>query len=127
MMKTASLPPGMAARDRNTRSNESRLDAILNTLEGSRKTKKRNNKNNNLENDDEHDSTCTDEDRMSENSFAYNKSGSGVADGKASKHKAIQFQPYNSSRLFQKTLADGVFESTSNDNHASRLRVQAAK
>jgi hypothetical protein len=117
-MKTASLPPGMAARDKYRRSHELRLESILHKLgDSSRKGKKKTRNASSQSGDD--DSTCTDEERLSEKSIASNKAGERV---KYPKEKGSNF-----SRFIKNHAADAVFESTSNDNHASRLRVEAAR
>lgn len=120
----------MAARDKRTKLSNAKLDALIQDYQNSyNSSKDKNNKNRDREQSTDEDNTFTDEDRLSEDSFRYvdgtpnNTCNSG--DGSADTRKKKNFTPYGKSR--HSSAASGIFECTSNDNLASRLRIQSTR
>ncbi|OXA59477.1 hypothetical protein Fcan01_05182 [Folsomia candida] len=133
LLKNAALPPSMAARDKRTKISNTKLDTIIQEYQNScNSTRDKNNKNRDKEQStdldgDNDNNTFTDEDRLSEDSFRY-------VDGtpnnispvtSAISRKRGNFTPFGKSR--HSSAASGIFECTSNDNVASRLRIQETR
>jgi hypothetical protein len=119
----------MAARDKRVKLCNAKLDSIIQEFQNSLKEKSSNRYQDREQSTDfdVEDNTFTDEDRLSEDSFRYlnspppyRKSGNI-----SSKNSAKNFTPFGKSR--HSSAASGVFECTSNDNLASRLRIQATR
>lgn len=130
LMKMASLPPGMAARDRNRvkpHTTES-LGTLLQKNVGKQARKERNIP------DSDATSTCTDEDFVFDKSEVSDRSDPGNDDIRSWEKSKSQNSKRNH-KSFLSGLANGmknsyslaVFESTSNDNIASKLRIAAVR
>ncbi|CAG7716244.1 unnamed protein product [Allacma fusca] len=125
LMKSASLPPSMAARDRRTKANMTRLDELLcrfNSGSDSLGFMRRHFRESSSD-------TFTDDDRLTDEEIGMvgrrRPTTSKVA--ACSRKLKGNFTPYGQLRFPISSASEGIFETTSNDNHASRLRVQAAK
>lgn len=133
LLKNASLPPSMAAREKRTKLTNAKIDQVLSDYQKSfadRKSKSRNFREPSTGTDDT--GLLTDEDRMTEDDFqsgtASLKKIPGAVNNKPFKHSQRsprKFTSFGTSR--HSAAVTGVFEASSNDNHASRLRYQAAK
>jgi len=131
LMKLSSLPPGMASRNHN----RYRTPKVESPDEKYRQqyTKKSNRKREENLEDEYSNSTCTDEDRVSEDSSLDNKNNlTGNSNGSTPKKASYKtsFKGAHAtglSRILKGARDAGVFESTSNDNNASRLRIEAVR
>ena len=120
-MKSASLPPSMAARDRINKSHCFRLEDLLARYNNSKSGKKT------LGQSRGSSSVCTfSDDDLSDDDMIWGRK-SRPGSKKIQSKKFRNFTPYGEPRFPHGSATDRIFETTSNDNHASRLRVQVAK
>ncbi|CAL8093827.1 unnamed protein product [Orchesella dallaii] len=129
LLKNASLPPSMAAREKRTKITNAKIDEVLLDYQKSFQDKKRNRNYRETSTCTDDTGLLTDEDRMTEDEFGVvtTKKITTVVKPFKFSHRSPRnkFTSFGTSR--HSAAAEGVFESSSNDNHASRLRYQAAK
>ena len=121
LMKSSSLPPSMAARDRINRHHCLRLEDLLaryNSKSGKKSVGRSRGSSIFSFSDEE----------FSDDDFVLGRRSRPGTSKVASKKSRNCFTPYGEPRFPPHSSAtDRIFETTSNDNHASRLRVQVAK
>lgn len=122
----------MAAREKRTKITNAKIDEVLHEYQKSFGDDNRKGRRNYRETSTGTDDTglLTDDDRMTEDDFSglattTKKVTTVVKPFKFSQRTPRKFTSFGTSR--HSAAATGVFESSSNDNHASRLRYQAAK
>jgi hypothetical protein len=125
LLKNATLPPSMAARDKRVKLCNAKLDSIIQDYQNTcNSARDKSNNRGDQSTDADFDDTLTDEDLLSEDSFRYLNSPNNPSAGR-NKPKKKNFTPFGKSR--HSSAASGIFECTSNDNLASRLRIQATR
>lgn len=121
----------MAAREKRTKLTNAKIEEVLNDYQKSfrgNKGKGRNFRETSTGTDDT--GLLTDDDRMTEDDFSTGAASTRkittiVKPFKFSQRTPRKFTSFGTSR--HSAAALGVFEASSNDNHASRLRYEAAK
>lgn len=123
----------MAAREKRTRITNAKIDEVLHDYQKSFSLEKRKGRNYREQSTGTEDTgLLTDEDRMTDDDYASGVNAATtkrmttiVKPFKLSQRTPHKFTSFGTSR--HSAAAAGVFEASSNDNHASRLRYQAAK
>lgn len=125
----------MAERDKRLKLCNAKLDALIQNYQNSYNSAKDFDNSNSCgrityrdqQSTDVEDTAFTDDDRLSEDSYGgkHRRNSNNPPSGTLLKRRFKSFTPFGTSR--HSSAASGVFECTSNDNLASRLRIQATR
>jgi hypothetical protein len=121
----------MAARDKRVKLSNAKLDSILQEYQNSYNSAKdidsrrQYRETSAISAMTDETSIHTDEDRLSEDSYKESTAAFGTTKPFCLGRKTKNFTPYGKSR--HSSAATGVFECTSNDNLASKLRIQSTR
>jgi len=130
LLKNASLPPRMAAREKHSKGHNARMITMLQKYHDDQNNAKSNRRWRETSVPSMDNGGYTDDDRVSEeDSYSHNTQVTSTSKHSGStygpKKRPKNFTSFGRSRILK--TDSGVFESTSIDNKASRLRLKTAK